>query len=181
MNIRRATIEDASAIAAVHVASWRSTYRGIVPVEYLASLNALEREAMWREQLARDPSGHCVLVAVDDVGAIVGFAAGGRERTGDAEYDGELFALYLLEQSQRQGVGRLLVHQVVQALVEQGRRAMLVWALGDNPARRFYERLGGQLSRERTISIGGKDLREVGYGWHDLVELLSVTRRPSGR
>lgn len=181
MNIRRATIEDASAIAAVHVASWRTTYRGIVPAEFLAGFNLSERAAMWHEQLERDPSGHCVLVAVDDVGAIIGFAAGGKERTGDAEYDGELFALYLLEQSQRQGVGRLLVHQIVHALVAQGRHAMLVWALGDNPARRFYERLGGRLSRERTISIGGKALTEVGYGWHDLVELLSVTRRPSGR
>jgi hypothetical protein len=36
VTIRRAVREDARAIARVHVDSWRTTYRGIVPEEHIA-------------------------------------------------------------------------------------------------------------------------------------------------
>jgi hypothetical protein len=35
MIIREAELYDAAAIAIVHVDSWRSTYRGIIPEDYL--------------------------------------------------------------------------------------------------------------------------------------------------
>jgi HAD superfamily hydrolase (TIGR01509 family) len=39
VRVREATPADAGAIARVHIESWRSTYRGIVPDEYLESLS----------------------------------------------------------------------------------------------------------------------------------------------
>jgi hypothetical protein len=41
--IRRAEPRDAAGIAHVHVASWRTTYRGIVPDSYLDALDEPER------------------------------------------------------------------------------------------------------------------------------------------
>jgi hypothetical protein len=52
VHIRAASPTDARGIAAVHVASWRTTYRGIVPADYLAGLSADAREHSWRRQLA---------------------------------------------------------------------------------------------------------------------------------
>ncbi len=43
--VRDATSADAPAIARIHIDSWRSTYRGIVPHEYLAELSYRERES----------------------------------------------------------------------------------------------------------------------------------------
>jgi hypothetical protein len=54
MSIRAATEHDAVAISHVHVQSWRTTYAGIVPEEYLATLNEAERVLLWREWLTRD-------------------------------------------------------------------------------------------------------------------------------
>jgi hypothetical protein len=45
--------------------------------------------------------------------------------------------------------------------------SLLVWVLATNPARKFYERLGGQLVYETPTTIAGASLIEVGYGWMD--------------
>ena len=44
MLIREASPTDAAAIARVHVDSWRTTYAGIVPADYLANLSYTRRE-----------------------------------------------------------------------------------------------------------------------------------------
>lgn len=54
-------------------------------------------------------------------------------------------------------------------LLDAGHAAMLVWALAGNPARGFYEALGGQLVATKTVALGGVGLEEVAYGWTDLM------------
>ncbi len=49
--IRAARLEDAGAIAHVHVESWRTTYAGIVPDAYLAGLDEILRTRLWHEWL----------------------------------------------------------------------------------------------------------------------------------
>ena len=58
VQIRRALPSDAPGIARVHVESWRSTYVGIVPDDYLASLDCRERERIWRRLISYDEPGH---------------------------------------------------------------------------------------------------------------------------
>jgi ribosomal protein S18 acetylase RimI-like enzyme len=97
---------------------------------------------------------------------LVGFASGGRERAGEPGYAGELYAIYILDDFQRRGHGRELVRAVVAGLREMGLEDMIIWVLRDNqPARRFYERLGGVHVRTQPITIGSAILEEVSYGW----------------
>ena len=49
--IRRANIDDAEAIAAVHVKSWQGGYAGIMDKEFLASLSVEQRLKKWQEML----------------------------------------------------------------------------------------------------------------------------------
>lgn len=108
-----------------------------------------------------------VLVAEDESGTIVGFVSGGRERSGDTTYTGELYAIYLLEPFQGQGIGRQLTVALVRSLIEAGIPSLLLWVLAENPSRRFYEALGGQPVYEKMVTIGGTPLLEVGYGWRE--------------
>ena len=71
------------------------------------------------------------------------------------------------------GAGTLLVRGIAQALRDRGHRSLLVWVLAANPARYFYEALGGLFVREATISIGGEALPEYAYGWRDMTDRLS--------
>jgi ribosomal protein S18 acetylase RimI-like enzyme len=166
--IREARPEDAAAIARIHVDSWRSTYKGIVPDEHLAGLSYERREQGWREALSNPDNRSFVYVAEDEAGNVVGFASGGPEREGHPDYKGELYAIYLFAQFQRRGLGRQLTQAVARRLLKAGISSMLVWVLADNPGRAFYEALGGTYLSEKKITIGEKELVEVAYGWRDI-------------
>jgi GNAT superfamily N-acetyltransferase len=173
MLIREATVDDAAGIARVHVDTWRATYAGIVPAEHLAALSAEAGAQRWRSNLAAAEPGRFTYVA-DDAGQVVGFASGGPERSGDPEYRGEVYALYVLPAWQRRGVGRQLLGACGRRLLAQGVVSLLIWVLADNPSRDFYARLGGLPLREQEIEIGGACLREVAYGWPDVRSLAGA-------
>jgi ribosomal protein S18 acetylase RimI-like enzyme len=161
--VRAAVIDDAPAIAGVHVASWRSTYRTLLPGDFLDSLTEAGYADRWTRVIG---DGASRVYVVEDDGAVVGFASGGRERAGETGYSGELYAIYVLDGFQRRGHGRELLRAVVGGLRELGLEDMIIWVLRDNlPARLFYERIGGAFLRSQPITIGSATLEEVAYGW----------------
>lgn len=173
MPVRDAQIADAEAIARVHVETWRTTYKGIIPQSYLDGLSVATRANYWRHQLGQ-PDGRAglipewTIVLAEEDKQVVGFAAGGAERSGNVVYTGELGAIYLLHTYQRRGIGRRLVEALASRLAEQGHAAMLVWVLAENPARGFYESLGGRLIGNQPVTLAGATLDELAYGWDDI-------------
>jgi ribosomal protein S18 acetylase RimI-like enzyme len=164
--VRRALLDDAAAIARVHVESWRTTYRDLLPAEFLASLSESGYTERWQRVIG---DGSSRVFLVEEEAEVVGFASCGRERAGEVGFAGELYAIYVLEPSQRRGHGRELVRAGVGGLREMGLKDMIIWVLRDNaPARRFYERLGGRYVRKQPITIGPATLEEVSYGWRRL-------------
>lgn len=168
MLIREALPGDAAGIARVQVDSWRTTYAGLVPAPFLEGLSYDRCEETWQRGLTRPNTQYVYVVAENSDGQVVGFANGGPERDGRADYQGELYTLYLLQDYQRQGLGRGLVAHAAQLLRRRGYRNLLVWVLAENPSRRFYEALGGVAAGEKPIDIGGAILVEVAYGWSDI-------------
>jgi GNAT superfamily N-acetyltransferase len=164
--VRAALPDDAPAIASVHVSSWRSTYRGLLPEDFLASLSESGYAERWRRLIADRASR---IYVAEDGGEVVGFASSGRERAGEPGYEGELYAIYVLDRAQRRGLGRELVRATVGGLRELGLGDLIIWVLRDNsPARAFYERLGGVYVRAQPITVGPATLEEVSYGWRRL-------------
>jgi GNAT superfamily N-acetyltransferase len=168
MIIREAVLTDAPGIARVHVDTWRSTYRGIVPDELLANLSYEARERMWDTAISHANDSNFVYVAEDTQERIVGFASGGTSQSGDPAYTGELYAIYVLQEAQGKGVGRGLFGEVVQRLARSGIHSMILWVFRDNhSSRRFYEAMGGKLLYEKEFELAGTRLTEVAYGWKD--------------
>ena len=166
--IRVATLQDAGAIARVHVESWRTTYAGIVPPEYLASLDVGQREVSWREWLPLDID---VFVAEVD-GEVVGFVGGGAIREPVEGFDAELFAIYLLRDAQRRGIGMALLKRLAGSLKARGYRSMMAWVLEDNSSGEFYSRSGGVRVASKEMEVGGVMLPVVAYGWGDLEGII---------
>lgn len=163
--IRKAEVEDATGIAKVHVDSWRTTYKGIVPDPFLDTLSYEQRELTWKKGIKENN----VYIAENENGQVIGFSTGGKERTGKYEaFIGELYAIYILKEYQGKGIGRLLVQSVVDDLKNKNLNSMLIWAIEENPACRFYEMLGGKKIDTEEIEIAGKKLSEVAYGWDDI-------------
>ena len=83
-------------------------------------------------------------------------------------YDGEVYTLYVLPDHQGAGHGRGLLGALFSALSAAGCRSALVWVLAENPARFFYEAMGGTLIATREEPFHGVVLSECSYGWPDL-------------
>lgn len=165
MIIRLATAEDARAIAAVQVASWRSTYRGIVPDSLLDAMDVDAGAERWVGNLS---SGRSVThVAEGDLG-VCGFVGWGPVREAVGEFDGELWALYLADEDHGRGLGRRMVETAARELLAAGYRSMIVWALQENPTVGFYKHLGAVAVSGKMVEIGGAKLPDLALGWKDL-------------
>ncbi|MEO1200245.1 MAG: GNAT family N-acetyltransferase [Pseudomonadota bacterium] len=174
--IRAATGNDASAIAAVHVASWRETYAGLMPQTMLKGLSVSDRTARWVRILDRSerPEGPGVFVA-EHGGDLVGFASSGSQRDPNLlaqGFTGEITAIYVLQDMQGRGGGRRLMAAIVEDLQSVGYDAASLWVLRENlRARRFYERLGGAIIGEKQDHRDAVTFTEIAYGWRDLSKL----------
>lgn len=160
--VRAAVPLDADEVARLHVRSWQSAYRGLIPPEYLNSLTpeaVAGRYAFGRVGL-RKPS---TLVAVDNGSAICGFATVGL--CGDLPNCGELMAIYVDPAWLRTGVGRLLMAAARARLRLVGVTDAVLWVLtGNTPARRFYERDGWHPDGAcRTTVFGAAEVPQVRY------------------
>ncbi|HAE58404.1 MAG TPA: GNAT family N-acetyltransferase [Anaerolineae bacterium] len=168
MNIRFALPEDAQAVARAHVASWQTTYRGIVADEILDNLSVESRVQYWQEFIPQAEAQRSCLFVAEENSHIVGFCSAGPGRNPIPGFPAELYAIYLLQSVQRRGIGRSLVCTAASRLARHGFRAMFVWVLRDNPARHFYQALGAKYLQEKPITIGTQELIESAYGWDDL-------------
>jgi ribosomal protein S18 acetylase RimI-like enzyme len=138
--VRLAVPQDAAAIAAVHVATWRDAYRGLLPDDYLAGLVVEEWADRWRGRLA-DPAAGVFALVFESGGRVRGFVSGGPDRHGLA--GGEVFAIYVDPGCQGRGAGRRLLSAAARRLADGGFTEAGLWVLADNrPARGFYESQG---------------------------------------
>ncbi len=172
--IRPARPGDAAGIARLDVETWQAAYAGILTVPYLVGLSAERRERGWASVIRREPRD--VRVAVDGDGIIRGFGSCGACRD-EAGFSGEVFTLYVAPDWQNRGIGRALLLALFARLVERGHDSAVVWVLRDNPARFFYQRLGGREVRRKTLPVGGVSVAASGYGWRDLPQFLSTAAR----
>lgn len=169
MATRRAEPRDAAAIAAVHVAGWNETYRGMLPDEFLDAMTLQRRIEHWRGRLA-DPARVTYVAERDD--NVIGFACGGSHETPQPPYDAFLFNIYVARSEHGRGVGRTLLALVARELLERGLHGMQLNVLSTNPARGFYERLGA-LHLATVASHHGDAWCDCVYGWPDVSVLLA--------
>lgn len=171
MNIRKAAESDLLSVAEVQIASNRTTYKEIMPFEYLMNLSAASIAESWNERLFSNNSQEFMYIAESDEGTVVGFIAG-RIANDSNSANGEITSFYIIEEFQKKGIGSSLLKSAAQYMNEKSIQAVALWTLEQNPSRYFYEHLGGQFSGSRIIDRGGKKLAQVSYLWKDISILL---------
>lgn len=177
ITIRTARLDDAGTIARLDVETWQAAYAGILGTPYLAGLNSERREVGWKNALRRDPAS--VHVALAGGGETIGFGSCGAAR-GEPDFTAEIFTLYVAPDWQNQGVGRRLLLAMFARLVGQGHKSAIIWVLSENPARFFYQRLGGRQVRQKLLPFNGEKLSASGYGWRDLPGYLATIAGTAG-
>ena len=142
MEIRRTTSDDADALAKVHIDSWRSAYRGLVPDSHLAELDYDKRAQRFCTALT-EHSEETYLA--EENGEILGFLTVGecRDTDVDEEETGEIWGIYLAPAHWRKGVGRALCRYGERLLESRGYSVAALWVFRANDqARRFYKAMG---------------------------------------
>lgn len=143
------TEEEIRGKAYVHWKSWQESYAGIVDAGYLARLTLEKCEDM----AFRYPENTWVAKVGERV---VGFTAAGAYRgADDGETDeGEVYAIYVLQEFQKQGIGYALMRHSLSVL--QSCRRIYVWVLRENQkAISFYEKVGFRADgAEKELVLG---------------------------
>jgi len=162
MLFRQATLDDARAIAAVHVRSWQEAYESIVPSDVLNALSVEERALAWRRNLERRSSETWV---AERNGQVVGWISAGKSRDGDStSTTGEVWAIYVDPAFWRGGAGRGLWREAETYLIAAGFSEVTLWVLKANVrAIAFYEASGLAVDSgvEQTVRLGGVELPEI--------------------
>jgi ribosomal protein S18 acetylase RimI-like enzyme len=176
--IRRGRKTDATAIGRVYVETWQSAYPGLLPDAMLARMSDVRHSAWWSRALGDPRESRGIFVAEDEEMGVVGFGSCGPVREipdafqggldGTESRVGEVYTLYVEPDFQNQGLGRRLLDAMLHQLQADGCDTAILWMLADNPARFFYEGLGGALVGRRADRMAGTEVEEVAYAWRDL-------------
>lgn len=166
MIIRPADIDDAYAIATIHVRSWQHAYADILPADGLAALSVDQRATQWAGWLQAESHPMHTLVAEID-GVISGFASWGPSSDPDAVADVPmLYSIYTSPDAMNRGVGTTLLHAIEVEMIADGATAGTLHVLAENaPTRAFYEHHGWLLDpgSEQTEAFFGMEMRTVRY------------------
>jgi GNAT superfamily N-acetyltransferase len=182
IQIRQAAPADAVAIAAVHVAVWRTAYAGILPDTYLSRMSVTRHASHYAAGIR---SGAGVFVATasgedlppDSNTGIVGFTTAGPARgTGRSLADGEVETLYVLDDWRDRGIGRSLFRGAGEHLRAIGCRSAFLWVLRDNPSRWFYQRMGGRPVMEMEIEVAHQPVVQTAFVWDPIDRLLESSK-----
>ena len=171
MNIRKATLQDAAGIAKVHVDSWRTTYKGIIPQNFLDSLSYEKRTKLWQTNI--ENPNYVVFVAENDNGEIIGFVDGSTRETNQEPNASDLTSIYLLELYQGTGVGKQLLKAIMQSFKERDFQTIYVDVLAENNTRHFYEYYGAEYVKTVQLNFSGKIIDEAIYVWNDIEAVLN--------
>ncbi|WP_130608918.1 GNAT family N-acetyltransferase [Fluviispira sanaruensis] len=168
MLIRKAKPEDIPRIAQIHLKSWQTTYKGILPKNYLDSLTEKNKEQEWHKLGLDYPNGQGITWVLENEGEVFGFANAGPQREPPIAGHGEVYCIYILKEFRRMGGGQLLIKEIVKYFKSRGYHSASALILKGNPFTDFYKLIGAEPTEERPFKLDGMDLIQILYLWKNI-------------
>ncbi len=169
------SLVDLESVAALHCASWRSAYRGILSNAYLDGDLLSNRHEAWHPKLAMMTDRQFGWIAKHD-DEPVGFAFASLDE--DPTWGTMVDNLHVLPSHQGAGIGRALLVAVAKiAHTRATHPGLFLWCYEQNtPARTFYDSLGAEAVEQIMFAApDGNALPEWRYAWRSLDTLLPVS------
>jgi GNAT superfamily N-acetyltransferase len=165
---------DCENIAALHTASWRGAYRGILPDTYLDGEIARERLGLWKKRMSSSGRDRRLVLLAEDPRELAGFVCVLLDE--EPEWGACLDNLHVRSDLKGRGLGRRLFAEAARwvAFMQPG-WPMHLWVFEANrPARGFYERFKGEVvAREIKRMPGKAEVPSLRYVWRDVGMLLN--------
>lgn len=141
-----------------------------MPDDFLKNMSIKMRAEGWQKTLA-DNEVFKLIATVDN--KVVGFVSSGPADEKSGEFgDGEVYAIYVLAEHYRQGVGRVLFSRAAQNGVGKGGKSKVVSFIAQNKrAVKFYRSMGGIEVGNGDVEISGAVIPEKIYVFRSLATL----------
>jgi GNAT superfamily N-acetyltransferase len=159
-----ATVDDVASIAALHAASWRSAYRGLLPDTFLDNDVEQDRRDLWEHRFRPGAAQRPLILKAMEPTALAGFACAFLDD--DPKWGTLLDNLHVRPDVTSRGIGRMLLAAVLDHVRKNAvKKDLHLWVFaGNHRARRFYEREGGRPNGAAGIEvIPGVRVDEVRY------------------
>ncbi|MEN8235463.1 MAG: GNAT family N-acetyltransferase [Actinomycetota bacterium] len=156
--LRDALASDARAIAAIHVRSFRATYRNVLPLYVLDELDTTARARIWAQRITDTESDNRRIVVAKLGDSVVGFVYFGITPDEDDFFErtGHVFSIHTDPEVTGRGVGTSLIQFAAGAMRATACQDATLWVVAENPgARQFYERLGWRADGARRTELIG--------------------------
>jgi RimJ/RimL family protein N-acetyltransferase len=142
LKIRTPTVEEAKAIAQVHMKSGQATYHNILPDSYFRNLSLEKRTESWMNRIINKDWR----IFVSELNSkITGCAWFGpcRETDFDSLTTWELYSIYILPDEWGKGHGTALLKEAVNQARSLSINSLYLWVFKNNfRSRRFYANRG---------------------------------------
>lgn len=155
--IRKARKDDAKDIVFINVICWKESYRRIFPQDFLNNLDCHSSES-----IRKCESSINEYIVFEKDGEVVGMARYGKNKKRYDDSYGEIYALYVRPEFQKQKIGTKLVQYVFKKL-KNNYKYVLISTLKSNKANVFYQKIGGKLIGESNFELNGKVYKENIY------------------
>ncbi|WP_027330563.1 GNAT family N-acetyltransferase [Marinimicrobium agarilyticum] len=163
--LRKAEPKDAEAIGKVRVAAWRAAYREFMPANFLGALDPADNLSDLKNRLSNQNVDFTVSVA-EERDDVVAFSIVGKPRYETDAETLELWAVNVLPECWRTGIGSGLVERAINYSSRAGFKSTELWCIkGNTPAQEAYKKLGFvESGQERSTSkLAGIVLHELHY------------------
>lgn len=166
--LRRATKNDNATIAQLSVLCWQQSYRGIFTPDFLAQLE-WEQRATGRKKFCSENkivTGFIAEIAEQAIGFCdVGPARMIEDMPIIDRSFGEIYAIYVLREFQKQGIGLALFKAACEYLINHGFARCIIWTLKENqPAIAFYNAIGCiHQTGKKVFKIDDKQHTELAF------------------
>jgi len=141
--IRKATLNDCSRIAEIHVFGWRCAYKDFISLDFLINkMTVRKREESFFEYLSVDRETEETFVYEED-NIVKGFMTIGDCRDDDKNHDTfELHGVYIEPLFQRQHIGSRFVDYCVEDAIKRNKKEIVLWVFEkNNTSIEFYGKM----------------------------------------
>ncbi len=153
ITIRKATPKDALGISIVNVYTWKPTYSGLIPEEFIDSRIEKVIEIAERNKREIEENKNFIVATVDDI--IVGFASYGESREEQFINAGEIYAIYVLSGFQGKDIGKKIFTSCIDELKKNRFDSVILNCLKGNKSLEFYKHMGAKIIGEREDKVKG--------------------------
>ncbi len=171
--VRAASRGDVPALAELHAASWRRTYRGVFRDAFLDGPVVEDRRRVWTDRMENPDARQLVLVGTVE-GAVQGLVCAYAEA--DVGWGVFIDNLHVAAPSQGTGLGSALLRAAAEwACRQRPHLPPYLWVLAPNlAAQRFYEARGAT-RREAVVreNPGGGTATYLRHVWTDPAQMAA--------